>query len=180
MPKTPGHYLYRVDGQDTRLYVGRSLQPVKRLRQHVTIKGLNEIGTFGKVIYCNLPDSLFWQVRLYTLVDCQAIVCAYYRSDLFADPPDIREERYHDYQQFACADPNEQYYNFYHHHTGFLSDAEAAFIWRYQPCVNIALHSVQPTYPQALQPPQCYFARFPDPQKARAFLRQHIARVKVT
>ncbi len=40
------------------LYIGRSLQPVKRLRHHVSINGLNEIGTLGKLIFCNLPNSL--------------------------------------------------------------------------------------------------------------------------
>ena len=178
MPKTLGHYLYQVDGQGARLYVGRALQPAKRLRQHVTITGLNEIDTFGKVFYCNLPDSLFWQVQLYTLVDCQAVVFAYYRSDLFADPPGIREEREDDYHHFACTSTNEQYYNFYNHHTGFLTDAEAALIWRYQPCMNVSLQVAQPAYPPALHSPRHYFARFPDPAHTRLFLKQHLAKVK--
>jgi hypothetical protein len=179
MPKIPlGYYLYRVGGTDCILYIGRSLQPAKRLRQHATITGLNEIGTFGKVIYCNLPDSLSWQVKLYTLADCQKIVSAYYMSDLFASPTDIREERLADYQQFACASPTEQYYNFFNHHTGFLTDAEAALIWRYQPCVNVALQVARPAYPPALSSPQQYFDRFSDPADARLFLQQHLVKAK--
>ncbi len=176
--RTSQHYFYQIDGHGHPLYVGRSFLPARRLRQHIAIHGLNEIGTFGKLFYCNLPDSLSWQVQLYTLLDCEAVVYAYYRSDLFLDPPDIRVEQERDYHRFASASPTEQYYNVYHRHTGFLTDAEAALIWHYRPCVNVALQVTAPVFPKGVRSPMAYFTRFPTPLKARALLKHYLAKAK--
>jgi hypothetical protein len=174
--KTRGHFLYSIGDTDTMLYVGRSLQPVKRLRHHITIKGLHEISTLGKVIYCNLPLSLSWQVQLYTLADCKQAVYDFYMSEQFHSSLAVRTEWYREYSHFAATDARTQQYNFSLYHTGFLSDAEAALVWQYTPCINVIFNTNKRPYPPTVKSPQAYFTLFPNPTDARTYFHHHLER----
>jgi len=175
--KTPGHFLYSIEDSGIMLYIGRSLQPVKRLRHHVSINGLNEIGTLGKLIFCNLPNSLYWQVLLYTLADCEQTIARYYQSDVFSGTLTQRSEWLQEYHHVAGRDAREQYNNFSASFgTAYVSEAEAALIWYLKPCCNVVFNDAKPPYPSTVKDPKAYFTLFPDPRNARTYFRHHLER----
>src|SRR5205807_523126 len=134
-------------------------------------------GTLGKLIFCNLPDSLDWQVDLYTLEDCEQIVTSYFQSDDFTSPPSLRSEWLREYCHIAKRPKSEQYYNFASNvGTDYVSDAEAALIWYWKPCCNIVFNSNRPPYPPTIQNPKQYFQRFLEPTDARLFLSRQLTK----
>lgn len=71
---TGEHYLYIYRDGDTILYVGKSVQPLERLLQHLGRALPYTPDNVGRVIQENMPESLTWSVDLYTLSDCQEVV----------------------------------------------------------------------------------------------------------
>ncbi len=74
---TGEHYLYLYRDGDTIFYVGRSVQPLERLLQHLGRALPYAPDAVGLVIQENMPESLRWTIDLYTLSDCQEAVKAY-------------------------------------------------------------------------------------------------------
>jgi hypothetical protein len=68
-----GHRLYVVRDGTTVFYVGQSVNPVGRIREHLGLDTFGFLGgrsTLGEFITANMPDALSWKVVLYTAADC--------------------------------------------------------------------------------------------------------------
>jgi hypothetical protein len=73
---TGEHYLYLYRDGDAIFYVGKSVQPLERLLQHLGRALPYAPDTVGQVILENMPASLSWLIDLYTLSDCRETVRA--------------------------------------------------------------------------------------------------------
>lgn len=63
-----GHYIYRYYDGDTTFYVGRSVHPFERLREHLGQgERLPLPDAIGRLILDNHPDSLSWVMEIYGL-----------------------------------------------------------------------------------------------------------------
>src|SRR6266566_3046269 len=73
--ETTGHELYIVRMEDTVLYIGHSIYPAERIRQHLTSHEPNGgSGKLAKLIQEHLPASLEWPVDFLSVDDCSSIV----------------------------------------------------------------------------------------------------------
>ncbi len=109
------HYLYLYRDGETALYVGRSYDPIERLRQHMGQGRAIAADQVGDIIQDNLPASLAWTVELFTLADCLPLVARYMPGS---------------HQHYtACLDRPEQQQE-------LAKVAETAMIDHYRPCLN--------------------------------------------
>src|SRR6266487_456364 len=70
-----GHYLYVYRDAETIFYVGQSVDPQRRLYEHLGIRGAWQGGDdVGQIMHDNYPASLSWTVELYTLADCEPFI----------------------------------------------------------------------------------------------------------
>lgn len=68
MEKTQWHCVYVYRDKDTYLYIGRSVHPCERLREHLgetTSYPLSD--SVGDIIIDNMPESLHWTVEIWAL-----------------------------------------------------------------------------------------------------------------
>jgi hypothetical protein len=92
IPPYDDHYLYIVRDGETVFYVGRSLDPVSRLHEHIC-GGRRDVSYLGQLIRrCAREANLFaapaleWQVELLTLADCKPYIDRY-KPDAYASFP---------------------------------------------------------------------------------------------
>jgi predicted GIY-YIG superfamily endonuclease len=81
---TGEHYLYLYRDGDTIFYVGRSVQPLERLLQHLGRALPYAPDEVGQIIQEHMPESLHWTMDLYTLSDCQEAVKAHQPGNVVA------------------------------------------------------------------------------------------------
>jgi hypothetical protein len=78
LPGTGDHFLYLYRDGEIVFYVGRSIDPIERLEQHLGTLGGNSFfkdrDLPGNVIRKNYPESLNWLIDLFTLKDCQPFI----------------------------------------------------------------------------------------------------------
>lgn len=66
--KTKGHCIYFYLDNDTLLYIGRSIRPCERLREHLGETPLYPFpDSVGSIIMDNMPESLLWIVKIWTI-----------------------------------------------------------------------------------------------------------------
>lgn len=102
--------IYVIREGDTIFYVGRSYDPLNRLRAHLG-KPLHSDGTFYPFYRQWHEKSYAWQIDLYSLAECEKTVMEYRPISL---------ERYRDA----------------HWHDDMVIRAESAMILRWKPCLN--------------------------------------------
>lgn len=120
IPETFKHFLYLVKDGDVVLYVGRSYDPVDRLQQHLGISG--RYGNYsaddlGLVYFEEKPESLKWQVEIYTVDDCLPFV----KKHIMSYITHYTEERYLSQEGLD----------------GAIDFAEQALIHEHRPCLNV-------------------------------------------
>jgi len=91
---TGEHYLYLYRDGDTVLYVGKSVQPLERLLQHLGRALPYTPDDVGYVIHENMPESLSWTIDLYTLPDCLATVKAHQPGSVAAFQQYLAQEAF--------------------------------------------------------------------------------------
>jgi hypothetical protein len=117
------HYLYVVqDEEGLPLYVGQSLDPVRRLLAHMGISGNATSSHLGQLIREHWPLSFSWTVTLLTLQDCEHYVDRHFASLLTRSNA---LERYFDPRFLKSA----------------ISLAEQALIAELRPCLNVEGHA---------------------------------------
>lgn len=66
--KTQGHCIYFYRDKDAPLYIGRSIHPCERLREHLGETLLHPLpDTVGSTILENMPESLEWAVEIWEI-----------------------------------------------------------------------------------------------------------------
>lgn len=60
--RTEGQCLYLYRDEDTIFYVGRSIHPLERLKQHVL-----RTDAIGSLILDNMPESFLWTMEIWTV-----------------------------------------------------------------------------------------------------------------
>ncbi len=106
------HFLYIVWEGEHVLYVGRSIDPVIRLRAHVGLSWQGQPNYLGQWIARHLPQSASWRMELLTLTDCKRYVQQHQTMNMV---------RYDDGSQLESA----------------IEAAEAALILQFCPMLNI-------------------------------------------
>ena len=80
-------YLFRDGG--TIFYIGKSVDVYSRIEEHLGMQGRGYLRGGAKMEYIvntNRPESLAWEVYLYTIVDCEVITgCQYNRESYGRD-----------------------------------------------------------------------------------------------
>src|SRR5579859_2235963 len=125
--ETRMHFLYLVRDGDTVLYAGRSFNPIERLRQHMGIDDSfyrTDTDRIGRLFFYEKPESLEWQVEMYTIADCLSSV----RRHIISQFPFYTEQLY-------LSEVGIQ---------GAISFAEQALIQEHHPCLNV-IHNDCPT-----------------------------------
>jgi hypothetical protein len=112
---TADHLLYLYKDEEVIFYVGQSINPLARLRQHLGYDRPYLPDQIGSVIRENFPASFQWQIELYTLEDCLEIVHT-------ASPASFA------FYQALLHQPEHQKY--------LMSLAEVAMIDYYRPILN--------------------------------------------
>lgn len=74
--EVPGHPLYLYRQENIPIYVGKSLRPFKRLREH-----LKEPDSFSYQFERCSPTSLKWVIDLLTLEECEPAIMEYTHYD---------------------------------------------------------------------------------------------------
>src|SRR5947207_5838521 len=76
--ETKEHCLYLYRDQEVIFYIGRSLFPLERLREHLGLGTFDRCRSpLGTLILEHLPHALFWTMELWTIADCDALVQQY-------------------------------------------------------------------------------------------------------
>lgn len=88
------HYLYIYRDGEAVFYVGRSINPLERLLQHLGREKPYFPDAVGMVIWDNLPASLAWSVDLYTLVECVPYVAQHKLAALSAFQRELAQAPY--------------------------------------------------------------------------------------
>lgn len=73
-----GHFIYIIRDREHVLYVGRSVDTVRRLYEHISPTSRIASDEIGDLIWENRPASLSWQIELLTISDCMPFVKAQY------------------------------------------------------------------------------------------------------
>lgn len=129
---TIGHYLYLYQDKEVYLYVGKSIQPIARLKGHLGIDGRSLGSHLGSIIHDNKPESLQWTLTLFSLEECKPLVEKH--KPLF----------FQHYQEvLEMSKPYGPIYD-----DSLVDIAEMALIDHYQPCLNIAEVSYTNNIPQ--------------------------------
>lgn len=105
--------VYVVREGETILYVGRSSDPERRLREHFG-QPWRSSGSAISVLFEQYPEeALAWQVDVYTLGECQPYVVSYLHRlpEVYRDPAHYEES---------------------------MRDAEIAMILHLRPCLNVS------------------------------------------
>jgi hypothetical protein len=147
-----GHLLYVVGKAKTAFYVGKASDPLRRLREHVGLRGRGQgdESALGELILYNLPLSLSWQVQLLTLADCSSYVAQ-------AFPTTNGLDWYSPENQQAA-----------------MGDAEIALIRRLHPCLN-SMQNLTPTPLPAIIVDPYKFSSVPTHPRPQSYLRQLLA-----
>ncbi|MGZ6356165.1 MAG: hypothetical protein ACXWOX_16435 [Ktedonobacteraceae bacterium] len=167
----PKHYLYSIRGDNTWLYVGKSHDPVRRVREHVGTKTRSTSDTLGQVVLCNLPRSLFWSVSLYTLTDCLPALV-----EMWSKYTQRLSQLIKSYRRLGTLDINtlpkkESETRF--RLQGAIGEAENALIVQQRPCVNVIYNSnIATPFPKTLRKPALFTQLFPTVADARLCLSQ--------
>ncbi len=103
------HRLYKVSDGDTVLYIGQSIEPLNRLKEHMGLHGRGGTSTLGTFIHDFLPGSLSFTYELFTVEECKPLIVQYETMPL------------EDYKEYGSAS---------------IDAAETALIKHYHPCLN--------------------------------------------
>lgn len=133
---SPNHYLYSVEGQQVLLYVGKSKHPLQRVQQHIIKGGTIGYDTLGELVFCNLPDSLGWQVHFYTLADCAQAV-----YDVFVASSALSMGYFRRYQQAAAQETFPQQEDDAYLVLSAIAKAEIVLIEQLRPCLNVTYNT---------------------------------------
>ena len=117
--KTDGHYVYLYRDDDTVFYVGQSRHPLRRFYQHMGKYRGSYSDSVGDFIIENQPESLNWQIEIYTLEECRPFMACSdgYYEGCIGNPILFGE---------------------------IVNAAEVAFIELFRPCFN-RIHNLKPT-----------------------------------
>src|SRR5579885_1704143 len=74
LDRVADHYLYAYRDGEVVFYVGRSQSPLDRLTEHLGLAGSSGGSRLGNLILDHTPESLAWQMELYTFADCAPLV----------------------------------------------------------------------------------------------------------
>ncbi len=132
--KMDGHYLYLYRDGDVIFYVGQSVDPQRRLYEHLGIRDARGSGDdVGQIMHDNYPASLLWTVELFTPADCEPFMASYETPKRLAW-----------YRRMLAQIETEEITSF--HLRGVIDEAEVALIAHFHPCMNIryALYSNNP------------------------------------
>lgn len=76
-PTSTPYSIYVFRDQEAVLYIGRSVNPFKRLTQHLRISRRSSSGASIGVFYQEYKDlSVHWQIDLYTIAECESLLSA--------------------------------------------------------------------------------------------------------
>ena len=128
--ETKEHCLYLYRDQEVIFYIGRSLFPLERLREHLGLGAFDCCRSpLGTLILEHLPQALFWTMELWTIADCGLLVQLY-------------RPEYHDWyrQQIQRRLSREA-----------SEVAEEVLIEYYQPCLNIVENRQRKVLPERYQ-----------------------------
>lgn len=123
-----GHTIYLVRDGEVVLYIGKSYDPLNRLKEHIgKTSRSNSPSSLGELILDNRPESLNWTMELHTFLDCSEYVASY--SSFYYEGG---------YQHIvAMAKDNVLYaYNDF-----AIMIAERSMIDYFHPCLNVADNS---------------------------------------
>jgi predicted GIY-YIG superfamily endonuclease len=104
--------VYLIREGDVVLYIGRSSDPERRLREHFGLSWRESGGSIGSFYEQHEAEAIAWQIELYTLEDCEPYVLQHLPHAMKSYRNPAREE---------------------------LSDrnAEIAMIRHFRPCLNV-------------------------------------------
>lgn len=71
-------YIIR-DGESV-LYVGRAVNVLKRLREHIGSSKQSSLDYIGDLVWANMPASKQWQIEVLTIEDCMPMVREQYQA----------------------------------------------------------------------------------------------------
>ncbi len=128
--KTFKHYIYLVRDRETVFYVGKSLDPVRRIYEHLGWdRGEKEDKSeLGRLIIQNLPKSLHWKIELLKLRDCEFEVAKIMVKFTQSSEGMLIEDFIEEIEKYRL----ECEINL----DGAMRWAETAFILFYHPCLN--------------------------------------------